>query len=212
MGAESKTRRLRALLFYLQSRIDDAITSTLLLDNHAMNTLRGLFHGLVCGLLAFLLCSCGGGSSTPPPPSGNPAPSVQSLSPTSAAAGSNGFTLTITGSNFLSSSSVTWNSNSRQATFVSSSQLTIPIAASDLSTSGTVSVIVSNSTPGGGQSSANFTINAPAAPTLTSVSPNTLGAGTSAITLTVTGTALSRILWCNGVVQRVQRRTSATRS
>lgn len=150
-----------------------------------MNTLRGLFQGLVCGIFLFALCSCGGGGSTQP--SGNPAPSVQSLSPNSAAAGSNGFALTITGSNFLSSSTVTWNSNSRKATFVSSSQLTIPVSASDLSASGTVSITVTNPAPGGGQSSATFTINAPAAPTLTSVSPNTLGAGTSAITLTIQG-------------------------
>lgn len=162
-----------------------------------MNTLRGLYQGLVCGLFVSLLCSCGGGSSTPPPPSGNPAPSIQSISPNSAAAGSNGFTLTVTGSNFLSSSTVTWNGNSRKATFVSASQLTIAVSASDLGTSGTVPVVVTNPTPGGGQSSATFTINAPATPTLTSVSPNTLGAGTSAITLVANGSGFVT----NSVVQ-----------
>jgi hypothetical protein len=161
-----------------------------------MNPLRSTSHGLVCGLLVFLLCSCGGGSSTPPP-SNNPAPSIQSISPNSAAAGSNGFTLTITGSNFLSSSTVAWNSNSRKATFVSSSQLTIAVAASDLGASGTIAVAVTNPTPGGGQASANFTINPPGVPAVTSVSPNTLGAGTSAIALTVTGTGFI----VNSVVQ-----------
>ncbi|HUN61512.1 MAG TPA: IPT/TIG domain-containing protein [Candidatus Sulfotelmatobacter sp.] len=161
-----------------------------------MNLLRSTCHGLICGFLVFLLCSCGTGSSTPPPPN-NPAPSIQSISPNSAAAGSNGFTLTITGSNFLSSSTVTWNGNSRKATFVSSSQLTIAVSASDLGASGTIAVAVTNPTPGGGQATANFTINSPGVPAVTSVSPNTLGVGTSAIALTVTGSGFVM----NSVVQ-----------
>ncbi len=163
-----------------------------------MNTQRSRFRALVSGLFVFLLSSCGGGgTSGGGGGTSNPAPSVQSLSPGSAAAGSNGFTLTISGANFLSSSTVTWNGQSRKTTFVSSSQLTIPVAASDLSASGSISVVVTNPSPGGGQSSANFTINAPPVPAVISVSPNTLGAGTAAITLTVSGSGFVM----NSVVQ-----------
>jgi hypothetical protein len=160
-----------------------------------MNIPQGFARGLLCFFVVFLVCSCGGGGSSPSV--NNPVPSVQSLSPSSVLAGSNGFTLMISGSNFLSNSTVTWNGSSRQATYVSSSQLTIPISSSDLSASGTVSVVVANPSPGGGQASASFTINAPAVPAITSVSPNNLGAGTSAITLTVTGSGFV----ANSVVQ-----------
>ena len=103
--------------------------------------------------------SCGGSSSTQTPL--NPAPIIQSISPSSAAAGANGLTLTITGANFLSSSAVTWNGKAKLATLVSASQLTIPISSSDLSASGTVQVEVTNPAPGGGQTSTSFTISAP---------------------------------------------------
>jgi hypothetical protein len=75
----------------------------------------------------------------------------------------------------------------RQASIVSSSQVSIPVSSADLSSSGTVPIAVSNPAPGGGQASANFTIAAPAAPIVTSVSPNTFGVGGGPITLTTAG-------------------------
>jgi hypothetical protein len=54
----------------------------------------------------------GGGSSIPP----NPAPSDISLTPNSGTAGDPAFTLTVSGSNFISSSTVEWNGNSRHLT------------------------------------------------------------------------------------------------
>src|SRR5207253_10721694 len=53
----------------------------------------------------------------------NPAPTLSSISPTSAVAGSGAFTLTATGTNFNSSSVVRWNGVSRTTTLVNSSQL-----------------------------------------------------------------------------------------
>src|SRR5260221_92800 len=129
----------------------------------------GAFAVVFCAFSS-LLCSCGG-SSSGPPPIVNPAPAIQSISPMTAAAGTNGFTLTITGSNFLSSSVVAWSGATKQATLVSSSQLTVSISAGDLGTSGTAPITVSNPAPGGGQASTSFTISAPAAPGVTSLSP-----------------------------------------
>jgi ABC-type phosphate transport system substrate-binding protein len=61
---------------------------------------------VLCFVL-LLLPSCGGGSNSPPPQ--NPAPVIQSISPATIAAGTPGLTLTISGSNFLSNSTVSWN-------------------------------------------------------------------------------------------------------
>jgi len=154
----------------------------------SVNDMRMVWLGktflTIVGCVSLVAC---GGSSTPKPPN-NPAPVVQSLSPTSIAAGSNGFTLAVNGSGFISSSSVAWNGTARRATLVSSSQLTIPVAAADLQAIGTASVVVTNPSPGGGQSSASFAISAPAAPTVTGLSPSSTPMGGSGLTLTVNGT------------------------
>ena len=140
-------------------------------------------------LLALALAGCGGGGSAPPPAQNqNPRPTLTSLSPTSVNAGDPEFTLTANGSSFIATSKVRWNGADRTTTFVSSTQLTATIPASDVAAGGTVNVTVFNPTPGGGTSTAaTFTINNPA-PTLTSISPNSASAGATDITLTVTGT------------------------
>src|SRR5207247_11263662 len=91
----------------------------------------------------------------------NPAPTLSSISPTSAAAGGAAFTLTATGTNFNSSSVVRWNGSNRTTTLVSSTQLQAQILASDIATAGTAQVTVFNPAPGGGTSSVGtFTVSA----------------------------------------------------
>lgn len=99
--------------------------------------------GLLCG--ALLLAGCGTSS--------NPMPSVSSLSPASLAVGSAAQTLTINGANFLATSAVTYNGIAHAATYISPSQLTIPLSASDLYALGSYPVVVSDPAPGGGASS-----------------------------------------------------------
>ena len=82
----------------------------------------------------------------------NPAPIATSLSPSSANVGGPSFTLTVTGTNFVSSSEVLWNGSQVATTFVSGTSLTAQIPASDLSATGTTSVAVQTPTPGGGTS------------------------------------------------------------
>ncbi|ALW86971.1 hypothetical protein AUC43_18935 [Hymenobacter sedentarius] len=123
----------------------------------------------------------------------NPAPTITSLSPNSATAGDPGFTLTVNGTGFISGSTVSFNGVARTTTFVSATQVTAAILASDIATAGTYGVTVTNAAPGGGTSApATFTVNAPVvnnpAPTITSLSPSTVTAGTAAQTLTVNGT------------------------
>ena len=67
------------------------------------------------------------------------APVLNSLNPSSAIAGGPAFTLTVSGSNFVSNSTVRWNGANRTTTFVSSSQLTAAIPAADIATQGTAS-------------------------------------------------------------------------
>jgi hypothetical protein len=127
----------------------------------------------------------GGGSSQPTP---NPLPSITGLSPSSVTAGAAAQTLTINGTNFLSSSTVTYNAVAHTATFISSTQLSISLSASDQATAGNYPVVVTNPAPGGGPSTAdNFTVNNPL-PTVSSLSPSSAVAGAAAQTLTINGT------------------------
>ncbi|MBB6091662.1 hypothetical protein HNQ60_000508 [Povalibacter uvarum] len=120
----------------------------------------------------------------------NPVPVTASLNPSSRTVGAGAFTLTVNGSSFASGAVVRWNGSNRTTTFVSNSQLTAAITASDVASTGSASVTVFNPTPGGGTSGAlTFTITAATnpAPTLSSLNPTSRTAGAGAFTLTVTG-------------------------
>ena len=84
---------------------------------------------------------------------GYPVPFVsQPLLPASVQPGSHGFTLTLRGVGFVPNSLVSWNGSPRATTFVSATQLTAAILASDIATASTGWVSVGNPSPGGGQS------------------------------------------------------------
>lgn len=131
----------------------------------------------------------------------NPVPTISSISPTTAPEGSAAFTLTVTGTNFVNSSVVRWDGQNRTTQFVSSTQLTAQILASDLVGPGVAAVTVFNPTPGGGISNiVNFTItstNNPQ-PALTNISPSAATVGGAAFTLTATGNNFvsgSKVRW-----------------
>ncbi|MGH9937542.1 MAG: IPT/TIG domain-containing protein, partial [Blastocatellia bacterium] len=119
----------------------------------------------------------------------NPVPMLIGLSPFSAASGSPGFTLNVNGSSFVEGARVRWNGNLRTTTFVSSTKLAAIIPASDIVNPGTAAVTVVNPAPGGGLSNGalTFTITN-GAPTITGVTPNSATAGSSDVTITVSGT------------------------
>jgi hypothetical protein len=89
----------------------------------------------------------------------NSVPTLSSLSPSSAVAGSAAFTLTVTGVGFVSGATVNFNGAGKTTTFVSSSQVTAAVSPSDIVTAGTVNVTVTNPAPTAGPSAAQvFTI------------------------------------------------------
>lgn len=77
---------------------------------------------------------------------------VSPIAPAAAAPGSSGFTLTVNGSGFAPVSVVQWKGSPRPTTYVSPTQLTAAISASDVASAGTAVVTVFNPAPGGGTS------------------------------------------------------------
>ena len=123
----------------------------------------------------------------------NPPPTITSLNPNSATAGGAAFSMTVTGTGFVSGSVVKFGATSLTTTFNGGTQLTASVPASAITASGTIQVTVSN--PGGAVSnSAAFTINNPP-PTITSLNPNSATSGGAAFSMTVTGTG-----YINGAV------------
>jgi len=84
----------------------------------------------------------------------DPPPTLTSLSPGQATIGDPGFTLALTGSDFLHRSVVQWAGQTRTTTYMSETELTAAIAASDIAAAGLYQVTVVTPAPGGGSSSA----------------------------------------------------------
>jgi len=76
--------------------------------------------------------------------SSNPAPTITAISPNTAAWNGPAFTLTVNGSGFVSGSTVLWNGYPRTTTFVSSSELTAQIPATDTLAAGTQAITATN--------------------------------------------------------------------
>ncbi|MGB9244332.1 MAG: hypothetical protein WCC03_13340 [Candidatus Acidiferrales bacterium] len=121
-----------------------------------------------------------------------PKPSLKSMSPTTKQAGDTAFTLTVMGKSFSPGSLVQWNGTPLVTNFLSVSQMTTQVPAALIATPGTATVNVFTSQPGGGTSvtSLTFTITpAPSnVPTITSISPTTVLAGTASANLLISGT------------------------
>jgi uncharacterized protein (TIGR03437 family) len=88
----------------------------------------------------------------------NPTPSITTFSPASASPGTASLQVTIGGAGFLPSSSVTFNGETVQTSFVSSGQLTATLNASQLAAAGSFPIAVSNTPPGGGASNTAYFI------------------------------------------------------
>ena len=143
-------------------------------------------------IMAAVALSCGCGSS-----SYNPTPVITGLFPQLVTAGSQSFTLYLSGNGFQNNTTAQWNGVDRPAVFDNQTgQLAMTILAGDVANPGNGQITVTNPAPGGGLNPAavSFVIKPPAAngPTITSLDPSVGVAGThSNITLNLTGTNLS---------------------
>lgn len=116
-------------------------------------------------ILLVLLAACGGGAGTSggggggggtPPPS---IPTLTAIAPSSATAGTSAVNLVLFGSNFEDGATVQWNGTALSSSWVSATQMTATIPASDIVSAGSAKVTVTNPSPGGGTSAAEpFTI------------------------------------------------------
>jgi trimeric autotransporter adhesin len=173
----------------------------------------GLFHfvsfGAGLGILLFVI-GCGGGgsgsgssgsgvgSTTPPPVT----LSITSISPTSVTAGTNGFTLTVNGSGFVSSSVVQVDGTAETTTYVSASQLTATVPASQIAKGAQLAVAVTNGTVSSSGTAVNLEVDNPS-PTIASILPSSETAGTSSAVVVVTGTGFdpSTVINVNGAAR-----------
>ncbi len=136
-----------------------------------------------------LLGSC---SSTSTTATIFPTPVITGLFPSSITAGSQTFTLFISGTGFISNppSQVFWNGSMRTSVLNNTTlQLAVTIMASDVASSGVAAVTVSNPEPGGPSLAATFVINGVqnGTPLITSLSPTSVSPGSGDFVLTVNG-------------------------
>ena len=119
-----------------------------------LKTIKSVVSCLLPGCLsASIMIAVGcGGNSGGSSGGGNPVPSISSISPSSEPQAGAAFTLTVTGSGFLSISQVQWNGADLATTFQSATSLAAQVPGSDLSAVGSANVTVVNPSPGGGTS------------------------------------------------------------
>lgn len=129
-------------------------------------------------------------------PSTAPVPQITSLSPTSVLAGSTTATITVNGQNFVPSSVATVNGSNRNTTFISAIELEVTLQSADISTTGTVQIAILNppvpggKPPGGGLSNTMGLNVVNPSPTVRSLFPATVVAGTASSMLSVSGTGM----------------------
>lgn len=133
-----------------------------------------------------LAVACGG--STAPE---NPTPSIEMISPSEVARGTQSLVLAVQGSGFVRSSVVRFNGQDRPTQFMSESEVRAALEAADFAEVGPAEISVSNPAPGGGTSGTAQLVVRDGdnpEPEITSISPGHLTAGTGATPLMIEGT------------------------
>ncbi len=154
-----------------------------------MNVRGSLALAVVCLIATISGCSTAGSNTTSTTPvTPVTAVVVSSVSPAKLAAGAAATTLTITGSGFTSTSSVQVGGALESTTFVSATQLTALVPASQLASGGMLSIIAASGSASSASGTAvNLEIDNPAAVITQSV-PATLLTGTPSTTVALLGT------------------------
>jgi hypothetical protein len=117
-----------------------------------------------------------------------PAPIINSISPSYVLVGTAPFNLTVNGINFVSNSIVEVNGDARTTTYVSGTQLTAALLPADLNSVATLAITVINPAPAPVSNGVSLNVVANNTPTITSLSPASIIAGSGAFNLIVNGT------------------------
>ena len=118
----------------------------------------------------------------------NPIPTLVSASPSGATTGGPDLTILLTGTNFVPGSIASWNGTTiLPSTFETSTTLQITVPASLIATAGTGVITVTNPIPVGGTTSGLSILVSNGVPTVTALTPSSVGIKSPTLTLTVTG-------------------------
>ena len=119
----------------------------------------------------------------------NPTPTISVLTPAIAFVGAASPEVAVAGTGFVPTTVIDVNGGARTTNYVSGTQVNVLLNASDVGTTGSLSLTAVNAAPGGGTSTAaTLAVNNPI-PTISKVSPNLVLTGTATpTTITVTGT------------------------
>jgi len=143
-------------------KLDGSPRPTIFVNSTSLNATILDANMTYAGAHLITVCNCGGGGGTSNFQIftvNNLVPTTSSISPDSKNVGNATFTMTVTGTNFVSDSTVLFDGSDLATTYVSSTSLTATIPDTDMTTSGTHSIAVFNPTPGGGTSnSQTFTV------------------------------------------------------
>lgn len=155
----------------------------------------------VSALISLAVAGCGSGSTPPAAPqTTNTAPTITSVTPTSASAGGAALTIDVKGVGFVAASTLQWNGTTLSTSYISATELSANLPASDLANGTTAEVTVVNTGSGGGTSAtAPFVVNNPD-PSLASINPVSAPAGAGALSLDIIGSGFvpsSVVTWNN---------------
>jgi hypothetical protein len=171
------------------------------LDGHALATSFVSVSSLSATLPPSLLATSGNHAvtvSTSAPGGGRSAPStfavdnpvatLTTIAPNDALINGAATPITITGTGFVTGSTVIFGTAALPTTYVSATQITATVPQASLATSGTIPIVVTNPLPGGGPSTRiAFTVANPTV-TVTSITPTSATVGSAATTIAAVGT------------------------
>lgn len=132
----------------------------------------------------------------------NPSPSLNSMSPAFSSAGGSAFTLTLTGTGFVSGSTVYWGTTALSTQFTSATQLTAQVTAAEISNAELTAVSVQSPAPGGGTSNAlQFEVDSAVAgsgiaPTFTTLTASVTAGVTASYPVTLSSSATNVSVTC----------------
>jgi hypothetical protein len=119
-------------------------------------------------------------------PTVSPIPQITSLSPSSVLTDSNVSQLTITGTNFVTLSTVAINGSNRTTTVIDPTTLLVTLNPDDVNASGSLPIVVINPPPGGGSSNPLYLQITNPVPSVSGAAPAAFQASTAATPTTIT--------------------------